>query len=136
MGRALITLDTSAIFVLINSDDRDHHAVTEAFNDDGGPYLVPAGIFGEVGYVIERRLGLDSLVGLLDDIENGALSVDFDDRDFTRIGALLQRYADLSLGFADAAVVACAERNGGSVLTLDRRHFDVVAREGTITVMP
>ena len=31
---------------------------------------------------------------------------------------------------------ACAERNGGKVVTLDRRDFGVVAREGTITVLP
>jgi hypothetical protein len=39
------------------------------------------------------------------------------------------------LGAADAAVVACAERNGGRVLTVDR-DFGVVAGEGTITVLP
>jgi predicted nucleic acid-binding protein len=33
-------------------------------------------------------------------------------------------------------VIACAERNGGRVLTLDRRDFDVVAGEGVITVLP
>jgi predicted nucleic acid-binding protein len=35
-------------------------------------------------------------------------------------------HVDLPLGFADAAVIACAESKGGRVLTLDRRHFDVV----------
>jgi hypothetical protein len=36
----------------------------------------------------------------------------------------------------NAAVVACAERNGGQVLTLDRRDVGMVAREGTISVLP
>jgi predicted nucleic acid-binding protein len=49
---------------------------------------------------------------------------------------LIGRYADLPLGLTDAMVVACTERNGGRVLTLDRRHFGVVAGEGTITVLP
>lgn len=49
---------------------------------------------------------------------------------------LVRRYADLELGLVDAAVIACAERNGGRVLTLDLRHFGVVAREGTITIVP
>jgi predicted nucleic acid-binding protein len=40
------------------------------------------------------------------------------------------------LGFSDAAVIACAERHGGQVLTLDHRHFGVVAQEGTIQVRP
>jgi hypothetical protein len=37
---------------------------------------------------------------------------------------------------SDAAVIACAERSGGRVLTFDLRDFGVVAAEGTITVLP
>jgi predicted nucleic acid-binding protein len=48
---------------------------------------------------------------------------------------LLGRYADLRLGFADAAVVACAERNGGTVLTFDLRDFSVIG-EGRIRIAP
>jgi hypothetical protein len=48
----------------------------------------------------------------------------------------VRRYRDLPLGFADAAVIACAEDNDGRVLTFDRRDFDVVSREGTIAVQP
>ena len=33
------------------------------------------------------------------------------------------------LGLVDAAVIACAERNGGPTLTLDQRDFGVVSRE-------
>ena len=56
--------------------------------------------------------------------------------DFARIRELVGRYADLPLGFADASVIACAERNGGRVLTFDARDFGVVAREGTIQPLP
>ena len=47
----------------------------------------------------------------------------------------MARYRDLPLGFADAAVVAVAERNGGVVLSLDR-YVHRVAQEGTIRVLP
>jgi len=56
--------------------------------------------------------------------------------DLARIRAIVLRYADLPLGFSDAAVIACAERNGGYVATFDRRHFDIIAREGAIEVLP
>jgi predicted nucleic acid-binding protein len=39
----LITLDTSAIFALLNRSDPDHEAVRSAFVNDSGPYIVPAG---------------------------------------------------------------------------------------------
>ena len=47
---------------------------------------------------------------------------------------LVSRYADLPLGYADAAMIACAERRGRRVLTLGA-HLDVVAKEGTFAVV-
>jgi hypothetical protein len=48
----------------------------------------------------------------------------------------MARYAEMKLGFADASVIACAERNGGRVMSFDRRDFEVVAAEGTIELLP
>ncbi len=48
----------------------------------------------------------------------------------------MRRYEDFPLGYADATIIACAERLGAAVFTFDRRHFTVVASEGTITVVP
>jgi len=109
--------------------------VKAAYLDNSGPLLVPAGILGEAAYLIESRLGSRALDGYLADLEHGALALDCGEDDFPRIRELVTRYADLPLGFADAAVVACAERNGRRVLALDR-DFAVVAREGTIVVLP
>lgn len=136
MGPALITLDTSGLFALLNRRDPDHEAVKETFLEDGGPYLVPAGIVAEIGYMVEARLGLRVLDALLEDLVSGALSLECGEEDIPRVRELVSRYHDLPLGFADAAVIACAERNGGRVLALDVRDFGVVAREGTIAVLP
>ena len=54
------------------------------------------------------------------------------DEDFAEIGRLLATYEDLRLGFADAAVIACAARRDAAALTLDFRDFGPVARAGTI----
>jgi len=104
--------------------------------EEGPPFLVPAGILAEVGYLLERWLDRSVLTTFLGDLASGAYTLDCGEDDFDRVAELVERYADLPLGFADACVVACAERSGGAVLTLDRRHFDVVAHEGTITVLP
>lgn len=76
------------------------------------------------------------LEAFLLDLEARRYDLDSGASDFARIRHLVRRYADLRLGLVDAAVIACAERRGSPVLTLDRRHFDVVAREGTIVVLP
>jgi uncharacterized protein len=132
----VITLDSSALYALLNRRDQGHAVVLEALDRDRGPYIVPTGILAEVAYLVETGLGTMVMDGFLADLETGAFALDCGERDIGRIRALANRYADLPLGFADAAVVACAERNGGQVLTLDRRDFGVVAREGTITVLP
>ena len=135
MGPQLITVDTSALVTLLDRRDPEHRPVRQALVDDGGPYLVPAWILAEIGYFVETRLGVKVLDAFLADLDVGALSLECGDQDVARIRELVRRYADLPLGVADAAVIACAERNGGKVLTLDR-DFAIVAKEGRITVEP
>ena len=130
----MITLDTSALLALADRDDRDHGPANAALEADPGPYVIPAGVLGEAGYMLER-LGRLALSEFLRDLEEGRLTYDPGERDFGRIGALLERYEDLGLGLADAAVIACAERHGGLVLTTDRRDFRVVAGEGRIRLL-
>lgn len=132
----MITLDTSAVFALANRRDPDHASVLRAFQKDGGPYLIPAGTLGEVTFMLEDRLGWKALDAFLASLEDGTLSLECGEDDLPRIRELAKRYRDLSLGAADASVIACAERFGGRVLTLDRRDFDVVAREGRIVIEP
>jgi hypothetical protein len=100
------------------------------------PFLLPAAALCEVGYFAEQRYGFRAVDAVLRDLEIGVLKLDCGERDIPRVRGLIARYADLPLGSADAFVAACAERNGGRVLTLDRRHFDVVGRDLGLTVLP
>jgi predicted nucleic acid-binding protein len=132
----MITLDTSALLAYLNRGDPAHMTVAAQIDAESGPLLLPVSMLGELGYLLERRAPRGTLPRFLSDIEAGAYSLDCGESDFTRLGALVTRYADLPLGLVDAAVIACAERNGGRVLTLDLRHFGVVAREGRIAILP
>jgi predicted nucleic acid-binding protein len=135
LGPPLITVDSSGVLALLNRGDVNHERVTAAFDEDGGPYVVPVGLLGEVGYLLESRLGGGALQIFLADL-GGVFTLDCGEEDLQRVRDLVARYDDLPLGYADAAVVACAERHGGRVLTLDLRHFGVVAGERTIEVFP
>jgi predicted nucleic acid-binding protein len=97
---------------------------------------VPAGILAEITYLLEQRLGLPTLDLFLEDLMSGAYTLDCGADDLGRVRQLVREYADLPLGFADASVIACAERSGGGVLTLDLRDFGVVARAGQIRILP
>lgn len=136
LGAALITLDTSAVVTLLDRRDPQHRRVREILVADPGPYLLPAWILGEIAYFADVRMPPAAAEAFLSDLESGAFVVECDEADTPRIRALVERYRDLPLGIVDAAVIACAERNGGRVLTLDLRDFAVVAKEGKITVLP
>jgi uncharacterized protein len=133
---SVITLDSSLVIALLVERDRYHDEAVQAFELERGPLIVPAGILSELSYMVEQRLGALALLPFLENLEQGVVALDCGETDFPRISHLMQRYDDLRLGFADASVIACAERNGGRVMSFDRRHFAVVAREGTITLIP
>src|SRR6476659_7250788 len=67
-----------------------------------------------------RRLAPAASLAFPECIQRGETMLDCGDLALPRITTLMSRYSALPLGFADAAVVACAERNGGTVLTFDR----------------
>jgi predicted nucleic acid-binding protein len=131
----MITLDSSALIAITNADDPDHTTVTTALLAETEPWFIPQGILAEVAFMLEK-LGADVLDRFLQDVEDGPYTLADSRGDIPRIRVLAQRYRDLSLGFSDAAVIACAERNSGRVLSIERRHFQVVVREGTITLLP
>lgn len=132
----MVTLDTSALLSLFDRRERNHHRMMEAVGKERGPFVVPAAILSEVFYFLEQRLNQSEIDIFLEDLSNHVYMVDCGEQDYQRIRTLVGRYSDLPLGFADAAVIACAERHGGKVATLDLRHFGVVAAEGTIQVLP
>jgi uncharacterized protein len=131
----MLTLDTSGLLSSLNARDPHHKDSLRILEADGGPFMVPSWIMAEIAYMIERRLGVVVLDAFLLDLEEGAFTPHPGEEDLARIRGLIARYADLPLGFADAAVITCAERNGGGVLTYDLRDFQVVAREGMIRLL-
>ena len=132
----MITLDSSAVFALLNRRDPDHRRVKSALEQDRGPYLIPAAILGEIAYLVEERLGHKVMDLFLGDLVSGAYSLDCGEAELPRARQLAKKYADLPLGFTDAAVAACAEANGNRVLTLDTRDFSVVGKETRLTILP
>jgi len=130
----VITVDTSAVVALWDAREPRHVETANTLEREEAAIL-PAATLGEIAYFIELRHSLRTLSAFIRNLIDGAFEVDPETGDFPRILELVERYADLPLGFVDAAVIACAERNGGRVLTYDDRHFGVVAGEGTITLV-
>lgn len=124
------------MLALLDPKEKHHEAVKADLLADPGPYLVPAATLCELSHFVRNRKGAGALDRVLADIEAGAFTLECGEEDLPRVRELISRYEDLRLGFTDAAVIACAERTGGRVLTLDRRNFHVVAREVPLTILP
>lgn len=132
----MITLDTSGLLALIDDRDPDHGRCLAALEADGGPYLIPVPILAEIAYFLEHRFTAQQEAIFLADCRDSAYRLVWHGDEIDRIGTLVSRYLDLPLGVADAAVVACAERHGGHILSVDS-HFSVVARgEYGLKILP
>jgi predicted nucleic acid-binding protein len=132
----VIVLDSSGVVALLDRADSNHAAAVGVLQRERHPIVVPTGIMAEIAYVLDVRAGDHAVLAFLDAIIIGTTQWSCGDDDLPRVRELMTRYADLPLGYADATVVACAERSGGQVLTFDHRHFGVVAREGRIAIVP
>lgn len=132
----MITLDTSGVVALVSVSDRRHEVARDALGSSEDDTVVPAPILAEIAYMLETRVGPKALRAFLDGLIRGETYLDCADADLPRTLELMDRYTDLPLGFADSAVIACAERSGGKVLTFDRRDFEIVAAEVPITIVP
>lgn len=90
--------------------------------------ILPVLVVTEVTQLIGSRLGPKAESAFLEELESGALAVEFINRDdWRRIADLVRLYQDFPLGTVDASVIAVAERlRATKIATLDRRHFTVI----------
>ena len=133
-----VLLDSGILFAYYDRSDAWHPAAGEILENESGALLVPSAVIPEVDHMLRSRLGRDAR----DDFYRGFLEahylvVDLPQERFARVVELNRRYVDLDLGFVDAAVVALAESLGlRRIATTDRRHFEPVARELGLELLP
>lgn len=123
-----LVLDTGPIVALLDRDDPDHTRCVALVEQVGEDLLVPAPILVEVDYWLRKVGQLNVWLLFVEDVSEGAYRlVQPNEEDVLRAAELEEQYADLDLGFVDAAVIALCERLGETkVATLDRRDFSVV----------
>lgn len=85
-------------------------------------------VVAELDYLVATRRGVESELAVLRELASGAyLLADMSADDVRSAARIVERFADQEIGLADASLLVLAERCGTTdVLTLDRRHFDVL----------
>lgn len=124
----MILVDAGPLVAAANRTDRHHEACVGMLLAAKPPRLVSALVVAEVCYLLARDGGAAQEAAFLRSFAAGFLALaDLTAADLARASDLVERYADLPLGGADASVVALAERLGVTeIATLDLRHFRVV----------
>ncbi len=124
-----VIADTGAIIALLDEDDKHHAEVAKVA--DLYDLIIPASILPELDYMVTKYLGEIVMRSFLDELIEGIftyLSLDIDD--IQRTLEIMARYSDIPIGFVDASLVALAERHHlKQILTLDRRHFNIIRSE-------
>jgi predicted nucleic acid-binding protein len=120
-----VLVDAGPLFALIDAADSYHEACVEALRSFHEPLITVWPAFTEAMYLLGGSWRGQR--ALWSRIETGALMLSpLDADDAPHMRELMEKYLDLPMDLADAALVRVAEReNLTRIFTLDRRHFSV-----------
>lgn len=118
-----VLVDAGPLVALLDRDDAHHSECVDALDAIREPLLTVGPVFTEAMYLL--NFSQEAQRALWEMIEAEALDLAALDReDAPRMKALMQKYRDLPMDLADAALVRVAEREKiKQIFTLDQRHF-------------
>ena len=131
-------LDTGPLVAFLDRSERNHERCLAFIRDFRGCFLTTEAVLTEVIYLLgptftNQKPALDFIM------LGGAELVPLSPTLLKRSAALMAKYADSPMDFADATLVALAEERGiTNIVTLDRKDFSVyrtTARKG-FTIYP
>lgn len=124
----MIVADTSGVLAFFHRDEPTHNAVRRVVEGEDAPLIVSPYVVAELDYLLATRMGVAAELAALSEMASGAYHLaDIDAEALSAVRDIVERYRDQGIGAADASLVILADRyRTRSVLTLDRRHFDVL----------
>jgi predicted nucleic acid-binding protein len=120
-------IDAGPLLAAINRGDRRHNECAELLRRLDSPFYTTLSVATEAMYLLGRYTASAGQAALWRLILRGDLLLEHPtQRDLHRMAELMARYADRPMDFADASLVAIAERLGlDRVVTLDRTDFSI-----------
>ena len=133
-----VLLDTGIVYAYYDRSDAWHRRAVRVIEAEQGGLLLPAPILPEVDHLLGQRLGPQARLVFYQGLVDGDYVVADLPRDqYARVVELNRQFADLNLGFVDAAIVALAETlRVRRVATADRRHFGALAKPLGLELVP
>jgi uncharacterized protein len=124
----VIICDTSGLLSAYTVDEERQAAVVQQLRSDPGPLVLSPFVLAELDYMVTRQAGVQGEMNVLRDVAAGVYVLpEFSRTDVSTAASVVDRYADLRIGLADASIVVLAARYQTTrLLTLDERHFRVI----------
>ena len=128
----MIVLDTGGLYAALDANEALHGRAVAALVDATPPRVLSPFVLAELDYLIAGRVGQRAQMALIDEIARGAYQLEsFSSEDVGHARRIMERYADLRVGLADASVVVLANRHRTlELLCTDERHFRVLRGTG------
>jgi predicted nucleic acid-binding protein len=124
-----VLVDASALVALLDRGDDQHAACVRALESITDQLITVWPALTEAMHLVGDSARAQE--ALLDMIEDQALELaSLDAEDVPRMKALMRKYRDLPMDFADAALVRVAERDRLTRIVSFDRHFRVYALPG------
>ena len=130
MARALV--DTGAVVALVNRADRHHATAVEWFKRFRGQLLTTEAVVTETAYVLATSPAhLRAALLWFERARAAGLLLVEPVSDYAALSRIIAQYASLPCDYADASLIALAERTGvTAVATVDQRDFSVYRLRG------
>ena len=125
----MILVDAGPFVAAASPDDRHHEVCRRFLRQPGDVLAVSAIVVAEVSYLLKRAPNPPRPeIAFLRLIASGRVQpLHPMPADYERMAELVEQYANLDLGAADASIVAIAERAAiSTIATVHRRDFSVV----------
>ena len=130
MARALV--DTGAVVALINRDDHYHRSAVDWFQRFRGEMLTTEAVITETAYVLAASPTHQHAALVWFQRARAAELLRIEPvTDHAELARIIAQYADLPCDYADASLIALAERTGvTAIATIDQRDFSVYRLRG------
>ena len=133
-----LLLDTGIVYAYYDRSDDWHARARTLLRSEPHGLILPAPVIPEIDHLLGARLGERSRLMFYSGITGGHFLVaDLPRQVYGRVADINKQFADLSLGFVDAAIVILAGTLGvPRVATTDRRHFTPLAAHFSLELVP
>lgn len=121
----MIVIDTGGLYAALDATEALHGRAVAALVAATPPRFLSPFVLAELDYLIGTRVGHEAQLSLADEVTRGVYRLEpFTAEDLGHARRIMERYADLHIGLADASVVVIANRHRTlDLLCTDQRHF-------------